>query len=80
MSYGEYEKALALGQKEYKACRARDISPYPPVLDEVLEGKECRGEVNLGLLDRRAAAGLLPQLLPPAGGGFGAGYQVVHPL
>ena len=35
MSYGEYEKALALGQKEYKACRARDISPYPPVLDEV---------------------------------------------
>lgn len=51
MSYGEYEKALALGQKEYKACRARDISPYPPVLDEVLEGKECRGEVNLGLLD-----------------------------
>ena len=51
MSYTEYQKALALGQKEVKACRAKDISPYLPVLDEMLEGEETRGEVPLGLVD-----------------------------
>lgn len=54
MSYAaamEYEKALALGQKEAKACRSRGLSPYPPVLDELLEGVTTRGEVDLGLVD-----------------------------
>ncbi len=55
MSYAasalEYEKALALGQKEAKACQAKGLSPYPPVLDELLEGITTRGEVELGLVD-----------------------------
>ena len=51
MSYSEYQKALALGLKEVKACRAKVISPYLPVLDEMLEGEETRGEVPLGLVD-----------------------------
>ena len=46
MSYAslEYEKALALGQKEYKACQAKGLPLYPPVLDEVLTGVDTRGE------------------------------------
>ena len=53
MSYAslEYEKALALGQKEYKACQAKGLPLYPPVLDEVLTGVDTRGEVELGLVD-----------------------------
>lgn len=53
MSYAslEYEKALALGQKEYKACQAKGLPLYPPVLDEVLAGVDTRGEVELGLVD-----------------------------
>ena len=53
MSYAslEYEKALALGQKEYKACQAKGLPLYPPVLDEALAGVDTRGEVELGLVD-----------------------------
>lgn len=51
MSYAEYEKALSLGNKERRAYTFKGLCPYPPVLDEVLEGVDTRGEVNLGLMD-----------------------------
>ncbi|MCI8652999.1 MAG: hypothetical protein HFF11_04815 [Angelakisella sp.] len=50
-SFMEYEKALALGHKECRACRAKGLPLYPPVLDEVLDGVDTRGEVELGLVD-----------------------------
>ena len=49
--YAEYEKALSMGQKEFRACNSKGIFPYLPVLDELLEGVETCGEVNLGLVD-----------------------------
>lgn len=51
MSYAEYEKALSMGHKEKRAYTSKGLCPYPPVLDEVLEGVDTRGEVNLGLVD-----------------------------
>ncbi len=51
MSYAEYAKALALGQKEVKARKAKGLPVHPPVLDEILEGVTTRGEVELGLVD-----------------------------
>ncbi len=43
----EYEKALRLGQKAYKAALAEGKPPHPAVLDEVLSGKETVREVGL---------------------------------
>lgn len=51
MSYSEYQKALAMGQKEVRACKAKGLPIHPPVLDEVLEGVTTRGEIPLGLVD-----------------------------
>ena len=47
----EYQKALSMGQKELRACNSKGIFPYLPVLDEILEGVETCGEVDLGLVD-----------------------------
>lgn len=47
----EYQKALSMGQKEFRACHSKGIFPYLPVLDEILEGVETCGEVDLGLVD-----------------------------
>ena len=49
--YVEYVRALTLGQKELRACHAKGIPPYLPVLDDLLAGTESCGEVNLGLTD-----------------------------
>ena len=49
--YAEYEKALSMGQKEFRACNSKGIFPYLPVLDELLTGVETCGEVNVGLVD-----------------------------
>jgi hypothetical protein len=51
MPFSDYQKALSMGQKEASACNAKGISPYLPVLDEILEGKEICGEMDLGLVD-----------------------------
>jgi hypothetical protein len=40
-----------MGQKEFRACNSKGISPYLPVLDELLEGADTCGEVELGLVD-----------------------------
>lgn len=35
----EYQEALKLGKKEYKACVRRGAFPYLPVLDDILQRK-----------------------------------------
>ena len=47
----EYGKALKEGQKEYKDCLQKEISPYPAVLDELLEAETMENAVSLGLLE-----------------------------
>ena len=47
----EYKKARKLAQKEFKKAVSQGISPYPEVLDEVLEGKETAGEQSLGIVE-----------------------------
>ncbi|MCI8992951.1 MAG: BMP family ABC transporter substrate-binding protein [Eubacterium sp.] len=47
----EYKKARKLAQKEFKKAVSQGISPYPEVLDEVLEGKETAGEQSLGTVE-----------------------------
>lgn len=46
----EYQEALKLGKKEYKACVARGRFPYLPVLDDILSREEIRTEQNMGLI------------------------------
>ena len=50
MSYVEYEKAQKAGLKAFKAAVSKGENEYLPVLDEILEGVEIQGEVNLGLV------------------------------
>ncbi|MGN0152684.1 MAG: BMP family ABC transporter substrate-binding protein [Wujia sp.] len=50
MSYVEYEKAQKAGLKAFKAAVAKGENEYLPVLDEILEGVDIQGEVNLGLV------------------------------
>jgi hypothetical protein len=51
MSFSDYQKALAMGQKEFRACQAKGEPLYLPVLDEILEGVDTCGEVDLGLVN-----------------------------
>lgn len=46
----EYQDALKLGKKEYKACVSRGRIPYLPVLDDILSGEEFYTEQSMGLL------------------------------
>ncbi|MCI7106445.1 MAG: BMP family ABC transporter substrate-binding protein [Lachnospiraceae bacterium] len=46
----EYQEALKLGKKEYKACVSRGRFPYLPVLDDILSREEIRTEQNMGLI------------------------------
>ena len=32
----QYREALKLGQKEYRACIAKGLSPFPPVLNDFI--------------------------------------------
>ncbi|MDD6482151.1 MAG: BMP family ABC transporter substrate-binding protein [Lachnospiraceae bacterium] len=50
MGEAEYQEALKLGKKEYKACVARGRFPYLPVLDDILSREEVRTEQNMGLV------------------------------
>lgn len=47
----EYKKARKLAQRDFKKAVSQGISPYPEVLDEVLEGKETVGEQSLGTVE-----------------------------
>ncbi len=46
-----YTLALKAGQKEYKDCQQKGISPYPAVLDELLQDAPGRACVNVGLVE-----------------------------
>ncbi len=47
----QYNKALKLGQKEYKAQVVRGGYPYLQVLDEILDDSLTAGRVEVGLVD-----------------------------
>ncbi len=50
MPLSDYEGALRLGQKEYRARVSRGMYPYLQELDEVLRFTETQGEEDLGLV------------------------------
>lgn len=50
MPLSDYEGALRLGQKEYRARVSRGMYPYLQVLDEALRFAETQGEEDLGLV------------------------------
>lgn len=50
MGETEYQEALKLGKKEYKACVSGGRFPYLPVLDAILAREEIRTEQNMGLI------------------------------
>ncbi len=47
----EYSKALKEGQREYKDCLARKLSPHPAVLDTLLQGSTASMTVSVGLVE-----------------------------
>ena len=47
----EYEKAYKLAQKEYKDCTAKDLTPYPAVLDEIIGEESALSVVDVGLVE-----------------------------
>ena len=51
IAFEEYELALKKGQKEYRDLVLAGVSPYPAVLDEVLEGISADTTQDVGLLE-----------------------------
>ncbi len=51
MSDQYYREALRLGQKEYRACIARGVSPVLPVLDDFVTDERVNLGVKLGVVD-----------------------------
>lgn len=51
MTGDEYDKALRLGQKEYRAQVSRGSHPYLPVLDDILSHIDIETRTDLGLID-----------------------------
>lgn len=51
MSLDSYQAALRAGQKEYRACVARGVSPYLAVLDDILINTAIARQEPLGLVD-----------------------------
>ncbi len=47
----EYAKALKAGQKEYKDCLQKNFSPYPAVLDDILQDVPGRVCIDVGLVE-----------------------------
>ncbi len=47
----DYRSALRAGQRAYRACVARDQSPYLAVLDDILNGVNIVAQEPLGLVD-----------------------------
>ena len=50
MGDNEYQEALKLGKKEYKACVSQGRFPYLPVLDDILSRENIQTEQNMGLM------------------------------
>ena len=48
MGDNEYQEALKLGKKEYKACVSQGRFPYLPVLDDILSRENIQTEQNMG--------------------------------
>lgn len=46
----EYQEALKLGKREYKACVSGGRFPYLPVLEEIVSGDQIQTEQGMGLL------------------------------
>lgn len=51
MAFDDYDKALKLGQKEYRTQVAKGGYPYLPVLDDILSRTEIESRQDLGLVD-----------------------------
>lgn len=47
----QYERAYKQGIRYYNACVARGVSPYPEVLDEIVDENKCAGKAKIGLVD-----------------------------
>ena len=47
-AYNQYQAALKQGLREQKECIARGQSPYPPILDELLEGVSIKSTKLVG--------------------------------
>ena len=47
----QYAAALKAGKRYYNACMARGVSPYPEVLEEILENNPAPGTEKIGLVD-----------------------------
>ena len=50
-AYSQYTAALKQGKRYYNACAARGQSPYPAVLEELLNDTPTTGAVKIGLVD-----------------------------
>ena len=50
MALVDYNKALKLGEKEYRYAAAHGEYPYLPVLDDILSHSQVDAQVNLGLV------------------------------
>lgn len=50
MAIVDYNKALKLGEKEYRSAISKGEYPYLPVLDDVLSHYETESQVSLGLV------------------------------
>ena len=51
MGMNDYQKALKLGDKEYRACVGKGLHPYLPVLDELVSRVDIEAQVPLGLVE-----------------------------
>ena len=51
MANTDYEKALRLGQKEYRSRLTNGEYPYLPVLDDLLSHTDIETRTDLGLID-----------------------------
>lgn len=51
MAYTDYQKALKMGEKTYKACTSKGVYPYLPVLEDMLSQEKSKAQVKLGLVE-----------------------------
>lgn len=49
MSVQDYMSALKMGKREYNACMNKGISPYPPVMENIIPEGRIDSEVSLGI-------------------------------
>ena len=50
-AFEQYITALKMGKRYYNACMAKGVSPYPAVLEEMLEKDPAVGTEKIGLVD-----------------------------